>query len=103
MWAGEHSIYPPVTMPLIAWPMVTDHGRHRTIAQDRDHSECIPPQVEHAKSVHITIIRAVPPGGAPVAPLVGSNDVKPGRGQGQHNLAPAIGQLREALEGCFYQ
>src|SRR4029453_18168511 len=78
--------------------IVSDHGPHRTIAQGRTQSERIPHQVEHAKSVQITIIRAVPPGGAPVAPLVGGNDVKPGRGQGQHNLAPAIGQLREAVQ-----
>ena len=74
------------------------NARHGTVAQRRDQPQGIPDQVEHAKGVEVTIVVAVPARGAPIAPLVGSNDMKPGRRKGQHHLSPAIGQFREAVE-----
>src|SRR5262252_2941646 len=78
--------------------VVPHNARHAAVAQRRDQPQYIPDQVEHTKSLEVTVIRAVPACGAPVASLVGRNDVQPGRSEGQQHLAPTIGQFWEAVQ-----
>ena len=75
-----------------------DNGRHGTVAESRDEPQGIPYQVENAEGADVAIIVAVPARGAPVAPLIGSNNVKPRRRDGQHQLPPAVRELRESVQ-----
>ena len=46
----------------------------------------------------VAVVAAVPAGGAAIAALVGREDVEAGRRERRHHLAPAIGELRKAVQ-----
>ena len=68
------------------------------IAERRDQAERVAHQVEHAERAEVAVVVAVPAGGAAVAALVRRDHVIAGRRQRQHHLAPAVGELREAVQ-----
>ena len=78
--------------------VVADDGGNGTVAERRDEPQRVPHQVEDTKGAQIAIVVAVPAGGAAIAALVGGHHVKPLRRQRQHHLAPAVGELREAVQ-----
>ena len=73
-------------------------GGHGAVAERIDEPDGVAHHVENAEGIGIGVIGVVPAGGAPVAALVGGDDVITRRRQRQHHLAPAIGQLREAVQ-----
>ena len=75
-----------------------DHSRYGAVAECPDQTQRVPDQVEHAERAEVAVVIAVPARGASVAPLVGSDHVKPGGGDGQQHLSPAVRQFREAVE-----
>src|SRR5206468_3920804 len=62
-------------------PAMNMHGTSIVRPENSCSSRLSLPPVE--QRYHITVIRAVPPGGAPVASLVRRNPVKPGQSQEQ--------------------
>ncbi len=78
--------------------IVADHGGDGAVAEGRDEPHGIPDQVEKAERPEVAVILAVPADGAAIAALVGGDDMKALRRQRQHHLAPAVGQLREAVQ-----
>ena len=78
--------------------IVSHHHRDRAVTEGVDEPDGISHHVEHAKRIGIGVVRIVPAGRAAVAALIGSDHVIPRRCQRQHHLAPAIGELREAMQ-----
>ena len=74
------------------------HRGDRAVAQCRDQPQRVSDRVEQPKAREVSIVIGVPPGGPPIATLVGRDDVEPRRGKRQHHLAPRIGYLRKAVQ-----
>ena len=78
--------------------IVSHHHRDRAVAERVDEPDGISHHVEHAKRIGIGVVGIVPAGRAAVAALIGRDHVIPRRCQRQHHLAPAVGELREAVQ-----
>ena len=78
--------------------IVPDHGRDRAMAEREGERQRIFHDVENAERREVAVVGSVPAGGAAIAALVRCNDVKSGCRQRQHHLAPAIGELRKAVQ-----
>ena len=78
--------------------VVPDHGRDRAAAERRHEPQGVAHQVEDAEGREVAVVVAVPTRGATITPLVGRDHVKPRCRQRQHHLAPAVRQLREAVQ-----
>ena len=77
--------------------MPHDRGQ-RAVAKRGDEPQGVAHQIEKAKGTQVAVVVAIPPSGSTIAPLIGGDHVKPGGGQRQHHLAPAIGQLWEPVQ-----
>src|SRR6185437_16819083 len=74
------------------------HGGGLAVAERRDEGERVAHQIEQAEGAEIAVIGAVPAGGAAIAALVRGDDAIAGGGERRHRLAPAIGELGEAVQ-----
>ena len=63
-----------------------------------DEAHDVPDQVQDAERVDVAVVGTVPTRGAAIAPLIGGDDVIARRRDRQHHLAPAVGELREAVQ-----
>ncbi len=72
--------------------------RRRSIAERRDEPQSVPHEIEKAERADIAVIVTVPAGGLAVAPLVRRDHVESRCRQRQHDVAPAVGELGEAME-----
>ena len=77
---------------------MSDHTGDLAVTERPDHAERIAHGVEQAKAAQVAVICAVPAGCAAVAAQVGGHDVEAGSGEWRHDLAPGIGELREAVQ-----
>ena len=77
---------------------MSHHHRYRAVAQRVDQPDGVSRHVENAERIRIGIVGIVPADGAAVAALIGSDHVIAGGRQRRHHLAPAIGELREAMQ-----
>ena len=75
-----------------------DHHRDRAVAKRVDEPNRVSRHVEDAKRIRIGVVGIVPADGATVATLVGGDHVVTSGCQRQHHLAPAISELREAMQ-----
>ena len=71
---------------------------HRSVAEPRDQRQSIPHEIEKTKRADIAVVITIPARGLAIAPLVGRDHMVPRRRQRQHDVAPAVGELREAME-----
>ena len=77
---------------------MSDYHRYRAVAKRVDEPDGVSRHVENAKRIGIGVVGIVPAGGAAVAALIGGDHVIAGGRQRRHHLAPAIGELREAMQ-----
>lgn len=77
---------------------MADHRRNPGVTDGVEQPQHVAHQVQHAKATEVAVIIRVPAGGAAIAALVGCDDVVARLGQRRHHLAPAIGQLRKAMQ-----
>src|SRR5688572_16534569 len=70
----------------------------RLDAELTQQGKCIGDDVKDAKGAKVAVVTAVPPGGAAVAALVGREHVEARRRERRHHLAPAVGELGEAVQ-----
>ena len=75
-----------------------DDRRHRAVAQSRHQPQGVADEVEHAEGRKLAVVGGVPAAGAPVAPLVRRDHVKPRLCERQHHLSPAVRELWEAVQ-----
>ena len=91
---------------------MSDERGYRSVAERGDQSHRVPDVVEQSEGLEVAVVGTVPSGGTPVAPQIRRNDVIPGGRDRQYHLAPAICELRKAvqkydsrlvsrLESCF--
>jgi len=73
---------------------VSGNGESRSACVARGRNR----QARRRKGIEVAIISVVPACGAPIAPLVGSDDMEPRGCKGCHHLSPGVGKLREAVE-----
>jgi len=78
--------------------VVAGHRGDLAVAQRHHQPQRIAHQVQHAIAGEVTVVALVPAGAAAVAALVGGDRVEAGGGQRRHQLAPAVGQLGEAVQ-----
>ena len=68
------------------------------IAEREDKSERVAHQIGQAERGEVAVVIRIPAGGAAIAALVRRDDMIAGLAERQHHLAPAIGQLRKAVQ-----
>ena len=77
---------------------MADHRIQRAVAERRDQRERVAHGVQAAEGPQAAVVVGAPAGGAPVAALVGGDDVVAGVGERRHDVPPTVGELREAVE-----
>ena len=78
--------------------VVADHAGQRAVAQRRGQRQQVADAIEGRERRQVVVELHLGAAAAPVAALVGRHHVEAGLGQRQHHLAPAVGQLREAVD-----
>jgi len=78
--------------------IVPDHHRYRAVAQRVDKPDSVSRHVENTKRILIGVVRIVPTRGATVTALIRGDHVIACRRERRHHFAPAIGELREAMQ-----
>ena len=78
--------------------IVSDDRGDRGVAQCRDQTDRVAHRVQQPKRPEVVVVARAPTGGAPVAALIGGDDVEPRLGERRHDLSPGIGQLRKAVQ-----
>jgi hypothetical protein len=71
---------------------------HRSVAERRYQRQGIPHDIEETERADVAVVVTIPARGLAVAPLVGRDHMVSRGRQRQHNFAPAVGELREAME-----
>jgi hypothetical protein len=71
---------------------------YRSVAERRYQRQGIPHDIEKTERADIAVVVTIPARGLAVAPLVGRDHMVARRRQRQHNFAPAVRELREAME-----
>src|SRR5262245_28962347 len=77
---------------------MSDHRRHRAVAQRRDQAQRVPDKIRKAKRIEVAGVRIVPSRGASVATLIGGYYVISRCRQRQHHFAPTVGEFRESMQ-----
>jgi hypothetical protein len=77
---------------------MTDHGCDGAVSESRSQSQDVPDLVKSGERTGVVVIANIPTRSAPVASPVRSNYVKPGLGDRQHYLSPAIRELRKSVK-----
>src|SRR5207244_11309821 len=78
--------------------IVADYGGDGMVAECPHQPEYVSDLIERAEGTQVVVVRDVRTSRAPVSSQVGSDDVKAGRGDRQHHLSPAVGELRVAVQ-----
>ncbi len=78
--------------------VVADHRRDLAAAERGEQPEHVPHEVEQAERLEVAVVVGVPAGRAAVAALVGRHHVVARGRERRHDLAPAPGELGEAVQ-----
>ena len=77
---------------------MADHAGQRAVAERRGQRQQVADAIERRERRQVVVELHLGAAAAAVAALVGRHHVEAGLGQRQHHLAPAVGQLREAVD-----
>ena len=75
-----------------------DDGCDGAVTESKHESQGILQHIKNTEGADVAVIVVVPAGGATIASLVRSDDVKARRSNGQHHLSPAVRELRKAVQ-----
>ena len=75
-----------------------DHGGNLVPTHGIHQRQRVLNQIERARRGYVAVIAVIPPTGTPVTTLVRRDDMVARLCQRQHHFAPAVGQLREAVQ-----
>ena len=78
--------------------IMPNDGGHPAIAERRHEAQRVPHHVEAPERVEIGVVAGVPARRPPIAALVRRHDVIPRRGERDHHMAPAVGELGKAMQ-----
>lgn len=78
--------------------IVADHTGNLFASEGGSQSQGIGDDVQEAEGMRAPVVGWVPTGRPTVTPLVSGDDVKSGLRQRQHDLAPTVGEFREAVQ-----